>query len=400
MTEQNFPSDAGQENIPLVNYPHDLATNDPGLELIAVQQYIARLFHYTPITYLTWLLIACNVGIFVLMVLRGVSAINPTPDELVRWGANIGMLTRQGEWWRLFSCMFLHFGIIHIGFNMFVLWQIGPLTERLLGRAGFLVTYLLAGLVGSFASLYWNPSNVASAGASGAIFGLCGALLGLMWRGHRDGTIPISLIQQQVKAGLIFIGINFAYGLTQRNIDMSAHLGGLIGGFLCGLALAHPLTPAGVAGRWSRALLLTLLGGALLIGAIVMMPRTNDYAGFRIIFLRDVEPQVTKTFYTAATRAEAGQIIEKQFADIIEHDVLPRWRASQHDYHQLNNRVPTKDKQEYTLLGQYIDKRAEWWSMLIIAYRTGDKGEALRAKTAQEQGDAAITALNKLYKKK
>ena len=96
---------------------------------------------------------------------------------VLEWGANFGPKTMDGQWWRLFTSMFLHFGIIHIGFNMWVLWNVGRLVERLVGNFGFALLYVVSGLLGSVASLAWNPTTI-SAGASGAVFGVVGALIG------------------------------------------------------------------------------------------------------------------------------------------------------------------------------------------------------------------------------
>src|SRR6202011_2677222 len=110
---------------------------------------------------------------FVAMVATGVHWLSPTTADLIKWGADYGPRTTAGEWWRLGSSMFLHLGIIHIAFNMVVLWDIGRFTERLLGNAGFLIVYVLSGLFGSLASVLINP-HIPSAGASGAVFGLYG----------------------------------------------------------------------------------------------------------------------------------------------------------------------------------------------------------------------------------
>jgi rhomboid protease GluP len=167
------------------------------------------------------------------MVLQGVSVFNPTAESVLRWGADYGPLTLHGQWWRMVVSTFLHFGIIHLLFNMFVLFNIGLFLEILAGRVPFVVLYLVCGLGGSAASLAWHPSTV-SAGASGAIFGLYGALLGYLAR-HR-GSIPAESLASQRKGALTFIGYNLVYGL-RPGVDMAAHLGGLATGFVLGLFL-------------------------------------------------------------------------------------------------------------------------------------------------------------------
>src|SRR5579871_6135301 len=93
-------------------------------------EFGARIAAITPDLYVARIILGINVAIFLAMLLKGVSPIEPAIDSLLRWGANFGPLTvGNGEWWRLVTCMFLHIGIIHIAFNMFVLWQIGPFVE-------------------------------------------------------------------------------------------------------------------------------------------------------------------------------------------------------------------------------------------------------------------------------
>jgi len=139
----------------------------------------------------TPVLLGLNVAVFGLMLAGGIHPMAPTIDSLVQWGANYGPKTTNGEWWRMFTAMFLHIGILHLLFNMVALWNIGSFMERVLGPVGFVVLYLLAGLLGSVASVVWNPF-VVSAGASGAIFGLYGGLLAFLVR-HRDTASPASL---------------------------------------------------------------------------------------------------------------------------------------------------------------------------------------------------------------
>ena len=191
---------------------------------------------------MTLTLIAINVLIFVIMVVKGVSAIEPRPEDLLLWGADFGPLTLAGgQWWRLFTACFLHFGIIHIGFNMYVLYQVGMTTEFLYGRAKYLFIYLLAGVGGNIVSLYVHPDSV-GAGASGAIFGVYGAFLGFLL--IRRSVIPKLAMAQMVRSAVIFLGINLVYGVMSRSTDLSAHIGGLAIGFVLGCYLSH--SPAAV----------------------------------------------------------------------------------------------------------------------------------------------------------
>jgi rhomboid protease GluP len=198
------------------------------------------LFTATPRVFVTQILVAINLGIFALMAITTGGFFTPTMQTMVRWGAGFGPYTTNGQPWRLFTEMFLHFGIIHVGMNMFVLWQGGPLVERLFGNFAYLVIYIFSGLVGSFCSLYAHPLSVA-AGASGAVFGVYGALLGFLV--VQRGTVPPVLLKSLFNAAGLFVVYNIVFGFMVKGIDMFAHGGGLVGGFLLGMLLSRKLVP-------------------------------------------------------------------------------------------------------------------------------------------------------------
>ncbi len=199
--------------------------------------FARRLFAANRRAYLTIVLIAANVAVFIAMVLCGVSPFFPSGKELIRWGANAGILTTSGEWWRTLTYCFVHIGILHLAFNMYALKGTGQLVERLLGSWFYLAVYVASGLGGSLVSIWWNP-EVLSAGASGAIFGVYGALLGYL--GRQRGTIPTSVLENLWQSTLVFVGYNIFLGFRGR-IDQAAHIGGLVTGIVSGYAAARPL---------------------------------------------------------------------------------------------------------------------------------------------------------------
>ena len=134
----------------------------------------------TPRFFVTPALIAANVAYFVVAVAYGVSPFEPERQQLLDLGAIYGPLVFEGEWWRVASAVFVHIGFLHLFFNMWCLWSLGSAAERMFGNMTFLVIYLLSGIGGSLASLAWHPS-VLSAGASGAIFGIAGALVSMLY---------------------------------------------------------------------------------------------------------------------------------------------------------------------------------------------------------------------------
>ncbi|GAB3426579.1 rhomboid family intramembrane serine protease [Massilia solisilvae] len=199
-----------------------------------------RIDHWTPRTPVIWALLAMNILVFVLMSLSssGDGSAAAESMKLVRWGSNAGPLTLHGQPWRLVTSMFVHGGLLHILFNMFALWQVGRLVERMFGSARFLALYMIAGVCGSLASVLWNP-HVNSVGASGAIFGIIGGLLAFMQR--PDSGVPATIVRDLRGSLGGFLMFNIAAGLVYPHTDNAAHIGGLAGGYLAGLLLARSL---------------------------------------------------------------------------------------------------------------------------------------------------------------
>jgi membrane associated rhomboid family serine protease/cytochrome c-type biogenesis protein CcmH/NrfG len=195
-------------------------------------------------------IIGLNALVYLAMGLSGVSWTEPSVVNAIRWGADFGPLTFSGEWWRQFTSIFVHFGIIHILLNMWCLWNLGSALEPLMGPVGFSLTYLFSGLAASAASLAWNPWR-ASAGASGAIFGLAGAFVTFLLL--KKLPIEKSLVQKNLRSMGFFIFYNLLFGAANSHIDNSAHLGGLVAGFILGA-----LVP--VAARFSAVLDARLTG--------------------------------------------------------------------------------------------------------------------------------------------
>jgi membrane associated rhomboid family serine protease len=187
----------------------------------------------------TLALVSLNVLIYVAMGLSGVSWVEPSIEHAVRWGADFGPLTLSGQWWRLFTSTFIHFGIIHIAFNMWCLWDLGRALELYMGRRAFAVTYVLSGLAASLTSVAWNPWRV-SAGASGAIFGVAGAFVSYLYL--KKAPIDRGVARQKLKSLAIFIGYNLLRG-AGGGVDNSAHMGGLVAGLILG-AVVPPLLVA------------------------------------------------------------------------------------------------------------------------------------------------------------
>ncbi|HZQ91387.1 MAG TPA: rhomboid family intramembrane serine protease [Terriglobales bacterium] len=215
-------------------------------------------------------LIAINVLVFLLMMARGVSLTQPTAQQLLRWGANLGTLTLDRDWWRLLASVFVHIGVVHIAVNMWSLWNAGQLAEHIYGRATYLFLYLFTGAAGSVASAAWHPFTP-SAGASGAIFGVVGALLVTFKFGKLE--LPHEVVKPVLSSLTAFTLFNVIFGAVRGGVDNAAHLGGLLSGALIG-ALMNRATERGSPSARRRDM--ALLGVAL-VAVFLTVRRVEAY---------------------------------------------------------------------------------------------------------------------------
>jgi membrane associated rhomboid family serine protease/Flp pilus assembly protein TadD len=193
---------------------------------LAVQALFGRPFR--PL--LTYTIIAINTVMLIVLELNG-GATNT--DTLVQYGAMVGPLVRAGDWWRLLTAMVLHAGFLHYALNNLFLWVMGPLVERLFGRPRMLFIYIFAGVSGNLAS-YLHGTLGPSVGASTALFGLLGALA--VFFGRERGLLG-SVGQRQFQGIVVTAVLNLIIDQFIPQIDTAAHVGGLLGGIVAGLAL-------------------------------------------------------------------------------------------------------------------------------------------------------------------
>jgi membrane associated rhomboid family serine protease len=201
-------------------------------------------------------LIGINVAVFLLELATG-GNINGVGSKIFEKGALFGPLVANGDWWRLITAAFLHYGPIHLGFNMFFLYWIGTPLEQYLGRARFLLVYFVSGLAGSAGALVLSPHAV-TVGASGAIFGILGAALIL----ERQGSYVLG------GSAMGLIVINLALGFVLSNVSIGGHIGGLIGGAACMLVLSRFGRGHGAYGRIGASGILGVVAVAALSVAI------------------------------------------------------------------------------------------------------------------------------------
>jgi rhomboid protease GluP len=207
----------------------------------------------------TYLLVGINCAVFLAMVFKGVSFISPDPERLLHWGADhAGAVLIGHEWWRIVTAMFVHVGVLHLATNMWCLWNLGLLAEPLMGSFGVFAVYILTGAAGNLLStaINWirpihdaagNVGYPVGAGASGAVFGIAGALIVLLKSPRLP--VPPAELKRLRRSVIYFAAINLVIGGSLSfgtsvigsgiRIDNWAH----IGGFTSGLLFAVPMVP-------------------------------------------------------------------------------------------------------------------------------------------------------------
>jgi rhomboid protease GluP len=251
--------------------------------------------------------------------------------SLIRLGSNFGPYTADGDWWRLLTSMFLHLGLIHLTFNMWALASFGPMVERLYGSVSYLVIYVVAGLAGALASISWRP-DVNSVGASGAIFGILGALIAAQMR--NAGTIPGSVLKPLRNSSIIYIGCALFAGLASRGVDNAAHIGGIAAGFLAGLALSRPVTgrnleASDVIRRCTLAVPLSIV--LLWVGVWSAQHASQRLTG-EGLFARTIhwfaprEIIAINRWHDLGMIGKAGKWDDNTYASALDAEVIPFWR--------------------------------------------------------------------------
>jgi rhomboid protease GluP len=324
----------------------------------------------------TLALAAANSVVWLVMIAIGAGVINPSAQWLFEHGGNFGMATLEGEEWRLFTSMFIHAGLLHIAMNMFGLISGGRLVERLFGRAGFAAIYFISGLVGSLAAAL-QPGAVVSVGASGAIFGMLGAGVAYYLL-HRERMDPST--GKEARGLLVFIAYNLLYGFTQTGIDMYAHIGGLLAGFACGLALE-----VGGGGTRRRTTTVAAIGLVAVIAAAFLVPTRIDEGARAFQAFADADQKIMSRWNELIGRAQRDEVGDEQFAEVIEQEILPPLRAARGAYEQSGAEHPKR-----ALLLEYMRVRQEGMEQIAAGARAHDVEAVKRAQAVFERGDEIL----------
>ena len=355
-------------------------------------------------SFVTPSIIAINVAVFIVMLVAGADLMNPNSAIHIRFGSNFGPLTWTGQEWRLLTSAFLHFGIIHIALNMYALYQGGGLVERLFGSTRFALIYLLSAISGSVASGWWDPLRN-SAGASGAIFGVYGALLAFMV--VRRADIPPSMLKSISSSALLFCLYSLAIGAAHPLIDNACHVGGLLAGFTSGVILARPFTIEARAvpqpGRLLIAALVIVLPLALLAQPLVAKDGAHS-ASLR--FQRDLENfgpieaglvRRQADILTFPPNARANRL---EIAKRLRNEVLEPWRDAAKPLLQAPT-LPQDDSRSARLqvvIRAYLRAREKAVALRALALETGDLNDEARAISADKELGKTLNQINVLMR--
>jgi rhomboid protease GluP len=345
-----------------------------------LHQHVAferSLIAQSPKTPVTYALFGLCVFVYVGTALGTYQWWDLAGPSLVRLGSNFGPYTTGGDWWRLVTSMFLHGGLLHLAFNMWALASFGPVVERLYGSISFALLYLIAGVVGSLASVSWSPA-VNSVGASGAIFGLLGALIAAQVR--NDGSIPGSIVRPLRNSSLIFTGCALLTGLLNGKVDNADHIGGVAAGFILGLLLSRPVTGlkpersaffrrVGVA-----ALASILILGMGVFAAEAASKRLTGEGMFAatVYWFTQREEVALNRWRELGGLAKTNKWDGSTYGDRIESDVVPFWREAQVRLAKVNLPITSSEFESLQFLKAVTEDRVHAYELVVQGLRKDD----------------------------
>lgn len=316
--------------------------------------------------FITPILLNLNLLIFIGMAFAGVSIMQPNSESLLHWGANFRPVTLDGEWWRLLSSCFLHIGIFHLLMNMYALLFIGVLLEPYLGKTRFISAYLLTGIAGSTASLFWNDLTI-SAGASGAIFGMYGVFLAMLTTNFIEKAERKSLLISIA----VFVGYNLLSGV-RGGIDNAAHIGGLISGLIIGYSFYPSLIKPDISKRKFGIiglLSIVILGSTFFVLSTTVPSEISKYDEEMEKFIL-LEEKALNMYNLPETTSDQEYLFE------IQEIGIPSWKSSLKLLERVDKlELPNSLHERVSLLKEYCSLRINCYEAIYNAINEGGGGE-------------------------
>jgi rhomboid protease GluP len=361
------------------------------------RESLTELLHSSPArTPLTHAILLVNLLMFAAMLAQGAGFWHTSTVVPLAWGANFGPATQDGEWWRLFTALFIHFGLLHLGMNMWALRDVGRLVERLAGPWRFIALYVGSGILGNLLSLVVQGNKAVSGGASGAIFGLYGALLVLLWSERR--RVDAAEFRWLFGLASIFIVLMLGMGWVIPGIDNAAHGGGLVSGALLAHALARPWTvrrPRGWIGP-GLAVCVVLLGASWLTAHIpppryLMSEEVNVQASIKNFAQADqrIRLQMGELLGTAPRQ----RLTLEQLAGRVDSTVTRGYERSLEQLMAATPETNAPSAAALKALQLYAQQQAQASRELVAGLRTNDSEKIREAlRKTQRKPMAALPA--------
>jgi len=362
-----------------------------------LQSYNRQLRTFGARALVTPAIVMLNVGVFAAMAISSGTVSGFDNFQLSAWGGNFGTATIGGEWWRLLSSMFLHWNWLHLLANMWVLWSVGRLTERLFGNLLYFSIYLLTGVLAGFASILWNPAQL-TVGASGAIFGILGAFVSYML--NRGTRVPVAIVRSYWLPTALFIAFSIVGGMIQPTIDNAAHVGGLLSGLALGWILASPLGDKNfpVLRAFAAGTFVAVCGGTALY--YLGVPGHQQTVVERYFATHDwyppAEAENLSLWQSMSNQTATGSISDADLSLKFEQRILPFWSDAEKRLNVEDRNLSGDLKPFSLLLAKFVHLRRQWAQAIVDSTRTEDQGrvqDALRLMTQATLAQAPIARI-------
>jgi rhomboid protease GluP len=346
--------------------PEPCESIEPEEQLTGKEKFSDILFLFIPHKgyFFTPLIIWVCITIFTIMAGTGVNIMEPESDHLIKWGANFKPLTLDGQLWRILTNIFLHIGLIHLLVNMYALIFVGIILEPLIGQRNFIVSFIVAGITASIASLWWNEL-VISAGASGAIFGLYGVYIALM----TTNILERERRTQVLTSMLLFVGFNLVNGL-RGDIDNAAHIGGLVSGLFLGYSLFPSVVRPEMVGR-NKLINFSAIVVLFVFSAFVAIKAPNPVGELDRIMNQFVEHEEKALQFFRLPPSTAND----QYLMAIKVDGLPNWEKCMALIKEAENieKLPEVFNLQTDLLKKYTDFRIKSYELMALALESNTR---------------------------
>lgn len=335
--------------------------------------------------YLTLTLVAYNAAMFTFMAFAPGSV--GDPDTLLHWGASVGPVTANGQWWRLVTATFVHAGVIPLIVDLIAFTQVALLVERMFGQVALAIIYVGAAMFSGAICLWSEPLAITS-GASGAVFGIYGLLVALVVRGtwqRSPSRVPLRVMKRLAPAALIFVG----YYMAQGGPRWSAGMAAFVVAFAVGLALTR-----NVAERKPETPRVIWLATTPLSIAMMMVAPLSGMTDVRteIANLVAVDSQTSAIYVAATDQFKRGALKAESLALLIERSIVPKLEAGRARLNAVGG-VPPQQRPLVDEANAYIRLRCESWAIRATALH---KANMRLLRDADQKERESLDALEKI----